>query len=143
MRWLAVALILACTPTETQPVPDPEPKPESTPAPEQPATPTAEAPKPEPPEVAGGCDARAVAAARTAIASAIGKGVDASLLADCQPETIACESQRRSLEATQSCQLIAVHEAERWAIRIVPRPATGAPTQIEVWVDEAGNEAGR
>jgi hypothetical protein len=140
MRWLAVALILACTPTETQPVPDPEPKP----APEQAATPTAEEPKPEPPaEVLAGCDARAVAAARTAIAAAIANGVDANLLADCQAETIVCASERRPLEAAQACQMLAVHEAERWAIGIVPRPATGAPTHIEVWVDEAGNEAGR
>jgi hypothetical protein len=140
MRWLSVALVLACTPTETQPVPDPEPKP----APEQAAPTPDPEPTPEsPPEVPAGCDARAVEAARTAIATAIANGVDGSMLADCDPEQVVCATERRPLEPTQSCQLLAHHEAERWAILIVPRPATGAPTQLEIWVDESGKEAGR
>jgi hypothetical protein len=147
VRWLQlvpfvpfVPFVIACAPTESMPDRAPNPTPEKTPT----AAPQPEpVPESAPIQVAPGCDATTIAAAHTALATAIAKHVDASVLADCQPEQIICETERRPLERTQSCQMFAYQGNERWEIVILPRPTTGAPTQIEVWVDQAGSEAGR
>jgi hypothetical protein len=140
VRWLTLAVIVGCAPTESKPEPAPIP------APEQPASPAEPQPASEPAptsEVVMACDERAIAAARTAVETAIAKGVDASVLADCEPEQIVCEAERHPLERGPSCVLVGYGSDDRWEIVIIPSPATGAPTRIEVWVDAAGHNSGR
>ena len=133
--WASI-LLVACAPTESMP----EPESISVEPVRTEAAPLAAAPAPE---LVSTCDPRAVAAARTAIATAIAKGVDAAMLADCDAEQIACATERAPLEHGTSCRMVAYASDARWEISIIPRPATGAPTQIEIWTDETGSEAGR
>ena len=141
MRWLPLALMMVgCAPTESTPEPAPNPAPEQPVSLAEPQLASERAPASD---VVTACDARAIAAARTAVAAAIGQGVDESLLADCEPEQIVCEAERRPLERGRSCVLVGYGSNDRWEIVGIPRPATGAPTRFEVWVDSTGQEPGR
>lgn len=102
-----------------------------------------EAPAVEPGESDGDCDPRAIAAAGTALTTAKAEGVAAEHLADCRPEDTVCGRERGPTSAKERCQLIAYHSSDRWEILVVPKPATGAPTRLEIWLDEAGEQAGR
>ena len=90
-----------------------------------------------------GCDPRAIQAAETALAVAPEHQVEPRILADCRAAKLRCESEPTAIAPRETCQLVATRGSERWEITVVPRPQTGAPTQLEVWVDEAGEEAGR
>jgi hypothetical protein len=160
VRWalLLVSLSIACAsaeapaPAVAAPKESPEPaepeeaSPEPVAAPPtspEPAEPTEpEVVPPTPDASTPVCGDTTVAAVRTALATAVENGVNARHLADCRPEDVACKPERAPIEATDACQLVA-HPAEaRWEIVIVPQPATGAPTDLEIWVDTAGKEPG-
>lgn len=147
MRWLPLTSILvACTPTDPRPsiAIDDGPPPSSTETASTEPARTEPVPAPAPaPKLASNCDPRTLVAARRAIATAIQKGVDAGVFADCHPEQIVCESERRPLVRSHSCQLFAYSAEQRWEIIIIPKPGTGVPTQLEIWFDESGTEAGR
>lgn len=152
MRGLAWALALVssigCAPTE--PMPEPAPSPDQDPTQSQDpvaVTEAAEPPIAEPPIASGPlpedspvCDARAIAGARKALEAAIANGVDAAFLAGCEPEQIVCEAE---LERSPSCRMIARGGEDHWQIVIIPQPATGAPTRIEIWTAADGQEASR
>jgi hypothetical protein len=152
VRWalLLVSLSIACASAEAPAPAVAEPKESREPA--EPAAAPPASPEPAAPaEVAAppvsdtstpACGETTLAAARTALATAVENGVDARHLADCRPEDVACTPERAPIEATDACQLVA-HPAEaRWEIVIVPKPATGAPTRLEIWVDTAGEQPG-
>ena len=94
-------------------------------------------------EPSPGCGEEALAAVRTALAKAQSEGVEPEHLADCRAEALVCAEERGPVEAGESCSILVYREATRWEVVVVPRPATGAQTRIEVWVDEAGTGAGR
>ncbi len=154
MRWPVSLLsaLLACAAAEPSPSAGPskpverpaaesvEAAPAPAPAQEVEAAP---APAPEPVPAAPVCDATAIEAARTVLAVAPKHGANARHLADCRPEQVVCEAERRPLLATDACQIFAYQRDARWEIIVVPRPATGAPTSLESGVDETGKEAVR
>lgn len=160
MRWalFLLSLSIACASAEPPAPAMAEPKPSQEPAAlSEPATPesaepaapeaagptkTVVAPAPAPDTSTPTCGETTIAAARTALAAAVENGVSARHLASCRPEDVACKPERAPIEATDTCQLVA-HPAEaRWEIVIVPKPATGAPTDLEIWVDTAGKSPG-
>jgi hypothetical protein len=102
VRWLILVVLVGCAPTESMSESAPSP------APKQPVKPAVVVEQPPASDAAPACDARAVAAARAAVEAAIGSGVDANLLADCEPEQIVCEAERRPLERGRSCVLVVV-----------------------------------
>ncbi len=89
------------------------------------------------------CDERALAAARTALATAESRSVEPQHIAECRPQSLRCAGERGPVEAGDRCQIVVYRGSSRWEVVVVPTPATGAPTTIEIWVDEAGLEAGR
>ena len=144
----AVIVFVACSRGE------PEPQPPSTPAPARATSSLEESPStPAParatssseavaPQREAGCEAAGVTAARTALEVAAERGVDGDMLDDCRPEKVACDSERGAIERGESCQIAAFRNDARWNVVVLPRPATGAPLELEVWVDEDGYEPG-
>ncbi len=71
------------------------------------------------------------------------KGVRPAFLADCRPEAAICPLERTPIEDANACQILVFGDVSRLEVIIVPRPASGAPTQMEIWIDESGRAAGR
>lgn len=89
------------------------------------------------------CTGAAIVAARTALKTAQAKGVKPAFLADCRSETATCPFERAPIEDANACQIFVFGDVSRLEVVIVPRPASGAPTQLEIWIDESGRVAGR
>jgi hypothetical protein len=117
---------------------------EPAPAPPAPPAPARAAPSAEPvsPPRAAPCDEAGIEAARTALAIAAEREVASHMLADCLPEAVVCPAERGAIERGESCRIAAIRHDARWDVRIMPRPMTGAPPEIEIWTDDAGREAG-
>ncbi len=94
-------------------------------------------------QVLEACSDAAIAAARRALKTAETKGVKAAHIADCRPEAATCPFEQVPIEGASACQIQVFGDLSDRRVVIVPRPATGAPTQMEIWIDEPGGLAGR
>jgi hypothetical protein len=151
-------LVCGCASTGTPAQIEPEPPTTSTDSSrtsvESPRVPPLESVAPSEPTVIGSgaeegappsCEdtTRVQRAVTVALERARAEGVEAALIADCDPAAARCGGQRDdSMEPEARCAVQLQVGDGRHEVRITPAARTGAPIDLEVWVDAQAREAG-